>query len=220
MCGDTGRGRDAVIAFADCDLGHAGATPILRGVSLTFAKGDCVAITGPNGAGKSTLLRTAAGLIPALRGEVTRAGRIGYVPQSDEIDPGTPHTALDIVLTGFRNRLPGGWRAPLGSRAEAMAILEKIGLADRAHAHAATLSGGQRRRLLTARALALAPDALLLDEPATGLDPERAESMHALIAGLRREAAVALIFITHDPAAPAKVGAAELRVAGGRVVSV
>ncbi len=220
MATEAARTSGPVISFADCDLGHAGAPPVLGGITLAFAKGDCVAITGPNGSGKSTLLRTAAGLIPTLRGEVTRTGRIGYVPQSDEIDAGAPHTALDIVMSGLRNRLPGGWRAPRGAPAEALLLLEKVGLADRAHAQAATLSGGQRRRLLTARALALAPDALLLDEPATGLDPDSAESMHELIADLRREGAVALIFITHDPAAPAKVGATGLRVAAGRVVSV
>jgi zinc transport system ATP-binding protein len=212
--------RDAVVGYGDLAVVHA--------VDLDVHAGEAVALLGPNGSGKSTLVRAALGLADVLAGTVEVLGlpvarvrerwRIGYVPQRHTVGGGLPVTVREVVSTGRLARRP--WWVP--SRAEDRARVDEaiatVGLADRAGAPLAHLSGGQQRRALVARALAARPDVLVLDEPTAGVDQANQE---ILAQALNRSAAagVTIVLVTHEigPFAGLLQRAVVLR--DGRVVS-
>ena len=158
-----------------------GGKPILCGVELTLKRGEVVAIVGPNGAGKSTLMTCLAGLRRPDRGAVTldgeplaalkdreRARRIGYLPQSPEIAWRLDvETFVRLGRTAYRGVFG---ESPQDAAAVARA-LDATGMTSFADRDVTTLSGGERARVLIARALAGEPDWLVADEPLTGLDP-------------------------------------------------
>jgi polar amino acid transport system ATP-binding protein len=160
-----------------------GAAPALREVSLSVEAGSVVSLIGPSGSGKSTLLRTLVGLTPPVSGSVTLAGqhvdyrspsslkaarrRVGIVFQQYNLFQNM--TALaNIAITPIK--VQGRPRAEV--EAEAVALLEKVGLGDKCQAYPDQLSGGQQQRVAIVRALALKPELLLLDEVTAALDPE------------------------------------------------
>lgn len=180
-------------------LGYPGAV-VLEDVDLEIAPGSFTGVLGGNGSGKTTLLRTLLGALPPLAGERRPAAglRLGYVPQSVQLDPLFPLSAREVVTLGlFRGRalfLPLGARA----RAEVEASLERVGLRHRAHSLFRNLSGGQKQRVLVARALAGRPDLLLLDEPTSGVDPAAARLLLRVLEEAR-DAGTAVILVTHQP---------------------
>ncbi len=166
---------------------------VLSEVDLDVRPGDVVAVLGPNGAGKSTLLETLAGVIEPSAGRVERAGRVIAALQS-------PDLARRSVTANVRAALawagvPRAQRAPRAARA--LAAMRAEHLADR---DAGALSGGERRRVHLARAVAIEPDVLLLDEPFAGLDAAtRADLLHDAAAAFRAGVA-ATVVVVHDRA--------------------
>ncbi|MCW2856757.1 MAG: gsiA 2 [Marmoricola sp.] len=167
----------------------------LRGVSLQIAQGESVALVGESGSGKSTLLRVAAGLEAADSGEVELSG--GSRPQMVFQDSGaslTPWMTVEQIL-GERVR-------DLGRAARAAKVREALSLvglpAEVGAARATQLSGGQRQRVCLARATIVPPPVLLCDEPTSALDVSLAASVINLIARLRRELGMSVLFVTHD----------------------
>jgi ABC-type Mn2+/Zn2+ transport system ATPase subunit len=184
-----------LIRLHDAAFGYAAETPAIRVADLTLAAGDFVLLTGPNGCGKTTLIRGLLGMVPWASGGIdlrTGRERIGYVPQEGGVEAGGPATSLDVV----RSALPFGWGA--GRRAAAEA-LDKVGLPHKASAPYGSLSGGQRRRVLVARALAADPALLLLDEPIANVDEETSAALEALLAGLCAREGKAVLAAVHDP---------------------
>jgi ABC-type sulfate/molybdate transport systems ATPase subunit len=166
---------------------------VVREVSLELHAGEVVALLGPNGAGKSTLLDALAGVLPAAAGAVERHGRVAVALQ-------TPDLARRSVLANVMLGL-AWWGVPREEReGRARAALEAMGaghLVDRA---ARTLSGGERRRVHLARAMAVRPDILMLDEPFAGLDAEaRASLLEDAVSALRSETRATLV-VVHDRA--------------------
>jgi ABC-type Mn2+/Zn2+ transport system ATPase subunit len=184
-------------AIAVHDLGVAyGGRAALAGVSFEVPRGSFVGVLGPNGAGKTTLLRALLGLVPHA-GTIELRGSTAYVPQLGAVASAFPVDALGVVLMGRYPRL--GWRRRPGShdRRLALALLEHVGLADRARAPFGSLSGGQRQRVLVARALAQEGDVLLLDEPLAALDSPSAETtLRVLVQECARGRTV--LMTTHD----------------------
>jgi molybdate transport system ATP-binding protein len=179
-------------------------------VALAVTAGEVTAILGPNGAGKTTLLRALAGLEPLAAGRVVLDDRVledaasGVAVPPEERPVAVafqghllfPHlTALDNVAFGLRCR----GMSRTAARERARGWLERVGLAERAAARPATLSGGEAQRVALARALAVSPRLLLLDEPLTGID---VQTRAALRRDLRRHLAAfdgVRVLVTHDP---------------------
>jgi manganese/zinc/iron transport system ATP- binding protein len=188
----------------DLTVSYANA-PVLWDIDLDVPPGVMCAVVGPNGAGKSTLLKSVLGLVPVAAGHVRIFGlpfakaraRVGYVPQRSSVDWDFPATALDVVEMGLYGRL--GWfrRAGRAERAQAMAALEDVGMADFAGRQIADLSGGQQQRVFIARALVQQPDLFLLDEPMAGVDAVTEAAIVALLHRLR-DAGRTVIVVHHD----------------------
>jgi zinc transport system ATP-binding protein len=198
--------RDGVVSYGD--------RPVLRGLNLTVPAGDVVAILGANGSGKSTLIRAMLGLVPLVAGRVELFGepvsarnrrqgrRIGYVPQRLGAGSGVPATVGEVVATG---RLARRGLRPVNAddRAAVAAAIAQVGLADRVDAPVATLSGGQQQRTLIARALAVEPDLLVLDEPTAGVDAHsQAQFAGALTAFVAHGGTVLLVAHELGPLRP------------------
>lgn len=184
---------------------HYGPTPALEDVNLTVADGEYLGIIGPNGGGKSTLLKAILGLVPLTAGSVSIYGKspkkskslVGYVPQFAMLDKRFPITVLEVVLTGCMK--PG--LTPLMSfskddRHIAYKLLERVGVARLAGRQIAELSGGEFQKMLIARALAVNPRLMLLDEPTASVDPSSRQQIYDLLAELNHE--MTIILVTHD----------------------
>lgn len=182
---------------------YAGGTKALDGVDLTVTAGDFFALLGPNGAGKTTVISTLASLVTATAGEVRvfghdlqreRAkvkGLIGLVPQEFNFNGFVPVQEIVRQQAGFY----GVARAEASARTAY--LLEQLGLADKATAQARQLSGGMKRRLMIARALAHRPSLLVLDEPTAGVDVELRHGMWEFLTRLNREEGVTILLTTH-----------------------
>ena len=163
-----------------------GALEVLRGASLMLGQGERIAITGPSGCGKTSLLHVIAGLLHPDSGLVrNRAARTGCVFQEPRLLPWlSAEENVSIVM-------------PHGTQGQdALMLLKKLGLADSAEKHPCELSGGMQQRAALARALAYAPDLLLLDEPFRALD---AASKALAIDAVNERADCAVILVTHSP---------------------
>ena len=169
---------------------------------VTFAveAGERIAIIGPNGAGKSTLIKAVMGLLPAQSGSITLQNgehRLGYVAQHEEVNWDFPVTVRDVVMMGQARQI--GWlRWP--RRREWQAVddaLRRVGMAELGQRQVGELSGGQRRRVFIARALAQQADTLILDEPFAGVDSAAQNSLMDILDHLNRDG-ITIILCTHD----------------------
>ena len=184
-----------------------GGRPILRGIDLTVAPGQFVALMGANGSGKSTLVRALVGLWPLSSGELrlfgTRLGdfdtwsRVGFVPQRASAESGVPASVWEVVASGrlTRRRL----LRPM-SRADRDAVdraIDVVGLTAKARDGISSLSGGQQQRALIARALAGEPDLFFLDEPTAGVDlPSQQALADAL--GVLKSRGATIVLVAHE----------------------
>lgn len=173
--------------------------PVLSDVELEIHAGDFVVIGGPNGGGKSTLLKTLGGLLPLLGGTLeVRNFRFGYVPQQSAVDPPLPLTALEVVELGVAAVLPHGLGFRRRERVFHLECLRDCQALDLAGRLFGELSGGQRQRVLMARALAVRPNALLLDEPTAGVDRATQHILADLLGLFTRHKGMTVILVTHE----------------------
>ena len=182
---------------------YGSGTQALGGIDLSIADGDFFALLGPNGAGKSTTIGVLASLVSASAGEVRVFGHdlarerstvkslIGLVPQEFNFNGFEPVEEIVRNQAGFY----GVARQEAAQRTAQ--LLAKLGLADKAKAKARELSGGMKRRLMIARALAHRPRLLVLDEPTAGVDVELRRGMWDFLTTLNREEGVTILLTTH-----------------------
>jgi zinc/manganese transport system ATP-binding protein len=171
---------------------------VLRDLSFSVESGEFLGIIGPNGSGKTTLMRVLLSMLKPQGGTVNIEGgyRIGYVPQSRQIDPDTPLSARNFVSLG----LPHKFRPWLSSQDRIIVdeALELTNSMDYADKPIGKLSGGQRQRLFLAQALVRNPQILLLDEPTSNLDPGAQETIASVVDQVRRERGITVLFVSHD----------------------
>jgi ABC-type Mn2+/Zn2+ transport system ATPase subunit len=174
--------------------------PALEDISFEIRAGERVAIIGPNGAGKSTLIKTVMGLLQPQRGTITTAdgdNLLGYVPQHEGVDWDFPATVRDVVMMGCVRQI--GWlRWPRAQHWQQVhSALERVGMTDLAGRQIGELSGGQRRRVFIARALAQQARVLMLDEPFSGVDASAQGELMDVLDGLHQEG-LTILLCTHD----------------------
>jgi sulfonate transport system ATP-binding protein len=188
-----------------------GSRTVLDNVELGIARGSFVAIVGRSGCGKSTLLRLVAGLEEPSSGALVTRGEGG-----DALDTRIMYQDARLLpwKTVLQNVMLGLGR---GARDRARAVLDEVGLLERANDWPAQLSGGQRQRVALARALVHRPQLLLLDEPLGALDALTRIEMHALIERLWREHRFTALLVTHDVQEAVALGDRILLIEQGRV---
>ena len=182
-----------------------GEQPVLWDIDMDVPEGKLMAIMGPNGAGKTTLIKAILGLVPAAAGSVEILGApyaeqrrlVGYVPQRGSVDWDFPTTVLDVVLMGRYGDL--GWLRRPGrrEREQALAALEKVGMADFRDRQISQLSGGQQQRVFLARALVQDARVYFMDEPFQGVDARTETAIVELLKELRGQGRTVLV-VHHD----------------------
>lgn len=194
----------AVISMRNLAVGH-GAQTAQVGIDAEIQRGEIFAVVGDSGSGKSTLLRTLIGLMPAQSGQVL----FGGAPLDERMRDGAPpfgvlfqNGALWTSMTVLENvMLPMDLHnhgVPAARPALARFKLALVGLAGADESYPSSLSGGMRKRAALARALALDPDVLFLDEPSAGLDPLASRRLDDLVLSLRDGLGVSVVMVTHE----------------------
>ncbi|MEM0922592.1 MAG: ABC transporter ATP-binding protein [Pseudomonadota bacterium] len=218
------------LVLADITRTYSGARPVevLRGVDLTIAEGEVVALVAPSGAGKSTLLQIAGLLDTPTLGEIRIAGQamqdldedartaarrdlLGFVYQFHHLLPeftAEENVALPLMTAG---------RTRHAALAEANRLLARVGLAERAGHRPGELSGGEQQRTAICRALANAPRLLLADEPTGNLDPDTSARVFAVLLETVRETGLAALIATHNHALAAQMDR-RVELSAGRIV--
>ena len=200
----------ADVWLSDVAAGY-GQRVALEHVSVAVEPGSLLAVVGPNGAGKSTFLKLVAGLARPWTGRIEVLGqpagresrRVAYVPQAELVDWAFPVTVEDVVTMGRFPGLGPVRRPGAGDRRAVLRALEQVGMADHLRTQIGRLSGGQRRRVFLARALAAEPDLFLLDEPVTGIDATTQELLMDILEEQARRGKT-VIATTHDLACAAQ----------------
>jgi manganese/iron transport system ATP-binding protein len=179
----------------------------LEGASFSVPRGSITALVGINGSGKSTLFKAIMGFVPLAAGTVEILGQtrdaalaanlVAYVPQAEEVDWTFPVLVEDVVMMGRYGHMNWLRRAGPRDRALVAEALERVGMTHLAKRQIGELSGGQKKRVFLARALAQEGQVILLDEPFTGVDVQTEERIVKLLTELRAEGRVMLIS-THN----------------------
>ena len=190
------------LACDNLTLGYEGKA-IISGLSFEINAGDYLCIVGENGSGKSTLMKTLLKLKTPMAGKIATGDglgikEIGYLPQQNVVQKDFPASVREVVRSGCLNRR-SGLRMFYSDYEKKMAEdnMEKLGIKPLANRCYRELSGGQQQRTLLARALCATRKILLLDEPASGLDPTAATGMYELIADLNKSGTT-IIMVSHD----------------------
>ncbi len=195
---------------------------IAENITFKIDEGDYLCIVGENGVGKSTLVKTLLGLNKPLCGEIRigeniRQRDIGYLPQQAEVQRDFPATVWEIVLSGNLGRRHG--RLFFGKEEKQLAYenIKKLGILDLKNESYRQLSGGQQQRVLLARALCAAQKILLLDEPASGLDPLGTSELYGLIKEINEKENITVVMVSHDIQAAAKFAKHILHLGNGEM---
>jgi zinc transport system ATP-binding protein len=182
---------------------------VLKNISFSVNVGDYIGLVGPNGSGKTTLIKIILGLLKPSQGQVNLFGvdsrifsgwrRIGYLPQKvSALNHPFPATVQEVVAMG---RLSTKGFPKYMDRADRRAVdiaLDSLDIKELKHRAIGELSGGQQQKVLVARAIVNNPEFLILDEPASALDPETRDRFFLLLKNLNSEKNVSIIIITHD----------------------
>ena len=186
-----------LIKLSDLTIGYKNKI-VHRNINFNISENDFIGLVGPNGSGKTTFLRTLLGTLKPLSGTIEKNKvRFGYVPQRDTVQPLLPYTVFDIVMMG-RYSLKGLF-GRLSKEDEIIVeeSLTKVGISSLRFMSYNSLSGGQRQRTLIARALAVKPNVLILDEPTNGMDTPSHHSLLNLIEGLHDKGRLTVLLVSH-----------------------
>ena len=204
-----------------------GSLKVLQGINMDIYKGDVVCVVGPSGSGKSTFLRCLNLLEEPTEGHIFFEGvditdkatnidlhrqKMGMVFQQFNL---FPHMNIMKNLTIAPMKLQG--KTEKEAAEQATALLERVGLADRAAAYPSQLSGGQKQRIAIVRALCMKPDVMLFDEPTSALDPEMVGEVLTVMRDLAQEK-MTMVVVTHEMGFAREVGNRVLFMADGKLL--
>lgn len=209
-----------LLEFRDVYLGYRGEV-VLPSVNLLIEEGDFIGIVGPNGAGKTTLLRAIAGVLKPMKGQVIIHKpnlSLGYVPQRSLLEETYPLTAMEVVSMGLYKRV-GVLRSVRKFEKKAREVLRVVGLEEMEKKLYRELSGGQKQKVLLARALVSEPEILLLDEPITDLDIASQKSMLDFLTHLNKEKGITILLVSHLLDVVAERAEKIVMLGDGKVVS-
>ena len=195
------------IVTNDLTVTYNNGTTALRNVSFEIPRSTITALVGVNGAGKSTLFKALMGFIPTIKGEISILGQsvksalkhnhIAYVPQAEEVDWSFPVLVQDVVMMGRYGHMGFFRKTNLNDILEVDYALNRVGMEDFKNRQIGELSGGQRKRVFLARALAQKSEVILLDEPFTGVDVKTETAIIKLLREMRKEGKIMLVS-THN----------------------
>ncbi|MEO0931026.1 MAG: manganese/iron ABC transporter ATP-binding protein [Pseudomonadota bacterium] len=195
------------IAAQDVTVTYRNGHTALHDATFDIPTGTITALVGVNGAGKSTLFKAIMGFVPAAKGKISvlglpvaealRRNIVAYVPQSEEVDWSFPVLVEDVVMMGRYGHMGFFRRAKPADHKAVTDALDRVNMLDYRHRQIGELSGGQRKRVFLARALAQEGQVILLDEPFTGVDVKTEEAIIALLREMRDEGRVMLVS-THN----------------------
>ena len=189
---------ETLVRLVDAAIGFQ--SPLLRPITFELRRGELWGVVGPNGAGKTTFAKTILGLIPPVSGKVetlAKGLRYSYCPQRHRLNPSYPLSALDVVIMGRSAFLPLGRGPGDQDRQRAKEELGRMDLGAQANQPFRSLSGGQQQRVLLARALAVDPDVLVLDEPAEGMDLLGTSDTLGYLRRINTSGRMAVLMISH-----------------------
>lgn len=194
--------KSSLIRCEDLSFGYD-ARRVVGDLNFSINQGDYLAIVGENGSGKTTLLKGLLNLIKPLSGQVIMGQgleykNIGYLPQQSQVQRGFPASVKEVVLSGCLNRTTFIPRYSKQDRRRAKNQMERMGILKLSQSSYRDLSGGQQQRVLLARALCAADRMMIMDEPASGLDPLVSHELYALIRELNKEDNMTIIIVSHD----------------------
>ena len=195
------------IITSDLTVTYNNGTTALRNVSFEIPQGTITALVGVNGAGKSTLFKALMGFMPTIKGEISILGQsvksalkgnsIAYVPQAEEVDWSFPVLVRDVVMMGRYGHMGFFRKTTPNDILEVDYALNRVGMTDFKDRQIGELSGGQRKRVFLARALAQKSQVILLDEPFTGVDVKTETAIIELLGEMRKEGKIMLVS-THN----------------------
>lgn len=181
---------------------------VLEDIQLRVREREIVSIVGPNGAGKTTLLNTILGFLTPQSGlvlvlgrnpiSIQKAGLIGYLPQISNSNREFPVSVFDVVAMSRQARKRLGSHLTRDDHHRIDQVLSMVGMSDHTKHHFGSLSSGQQQRVLIARALAVNPRILLLDEPSTGLDAVAQNAFYRMLTKIRDDEGITIVLVSHD----------------------
>ena len=173
---------------------------VISELDLSILEGDFLCVVGPNGSGKTTLINGILGLLKPKSGKVILNGfsekQIGYIPQENLIDADFPASVFEIVLSGSLNEGHNIYNSGIRKRAES--ILRTVGILKLKDKSFGEISGGERQKVLIARALMASKKLLILDEPSNNLDQKSKKWLYEFLEKLNKESKMTIIMVTHD----------------------
>jgi tungstate transport system ATP-binding protein len=202
-----------VLSLQGAGLRFAG-VEALQGIDLQIQRGESVALVGANGSGKSSLLRVLHGLLQPTQGQIHRVAGVRWAMLFQR-----PYLLRASALTNVRLALWLAGQPWQETPLRAHAALARVGLAAQAQRAARALSGGQQQRLALARAWAVSPDVLLLDEPTASLDPHAKREVEELMAQVLAERPMTLVFASHNLGQVKRLATRVVYLEAGRVVA-
>ena len=187
-----------LIKINKVSFGYTSKKENLTNINLNIEEGKFTCIVGENGSGKSTLLKCIVGLNKNYTGQIETTCKLGYLPQTTEIQKNFPASIEEVVISGTLSNNPSKIFYKKEDKEKAKKIMKQLEIYEIRKKSFADLSGGQKQRVLIARALCATEKIIVLDEPTNGLDPNIANQIYTILDELKTKNGLTILMVSHD----------------------